>query len=107
LQRLLATAAADAVVLAQERKDWMGVLLGSTSVDGEAGGTVPATLSAPASFGAFTPGAERTYTAATTATVVSSAGDATLRVADPNATATGRLVNGPFPATFPLATTTP
>ena len=52
------------------------------------GGTVPATLSltlgAPAAFGAFTPGIAKEYTASTTATVISSAGDATLTVADPS-----------------------
>jgi hypothetical protein len=50
----------------------------------EAGGTVPATLSlalgAPASFGAFTPGVGKDYTASTTANVISSAGDATLNL---------------------------
>ncbi len=44
------------------------------------GGTVPATLSlsigAPASFGAFTPGVQKTYLASTTANVISTAGDA-------------------------------
>ena len=64
------------------------------------GGTVPATLSlslgAPASFGAFTPGVAKDYTASTTANVISTAGDATLSVADPSATATGHLVNGAF-----------
>ncbi len=63
-------------------------------------GTVPATLSltmgTPAAFGAFTPGVTSDYTATTTATVVSSAGDATLSVADPSANATGHLVNGTF-----------
>ena len=38
-----------------------------TSVEGRVGGTVPATLSltlgTPASFGAFTPGIDREYTA--------------------------------------------
>ena len=67
---------------------------------GGVGGTVPATLAltlgAPASFGAFTPGVAREYTASTTATVISSAGDATLSVADPSTTATGHLVNGAF-----------
>ena len=51
-------------------------------VDGTVGGTVPATLSltlgAPASFGAFTPGVAKEYTASTTANVISSAGDAAL-----------------------------
>jgi hypothetical protein len=64
------------------------------------GGTVPATLAltmgAPASFGAFTPGAQKDYFASTTATVISTAGDATLSVADPSSTATGHLVNGAF-----------
>ena len=53
-----------------------------TDTPGTVGGTVPATLSltlgTAASFGAFTPGVARTYTASTTATVTSSAGDAAL-----------------------------
>ena len=43
------------------------------------------------SFGAFAPGVTRTYTASTTATVTSTAGDATLSVSDP-----GHLANGAF-----------
>ena len=63
------------------------------------GGTVPATLSltlgAAASFGAFTPGRRRgTTSRRRRANVISTAGDATLTVADPSTTATGRLVNG-------------
>jgi arabinogalactan endo-1,4-beta-galactosidase len=58
-------------------------------------GAVPATLSlslgSPAAFGAFTPGVEKTYTASTTADVVSTAGDAALSVSDP-----GHLTNGAF-----------
>ena len=77
-----------------------------TSTPGTVGGTVPATLSlslgAPAAFGPFTPGADRTYDATTTATVTSSAGDATLSVTDPSATAPGRLVNGSFALDEPL-----
>jgi len=65
------------------------------------GGTVPATLSlslgAPASFGAFTPGVEKTYDASTTANVISTAGDAALSVADP-----GHLRNGSFSLPDPL-----
>jgi hypothetical protein len=61
---------------------------------------VPATLSlslgAAPQFGAFTPGLGKTYTANTTANVISTAGDATLSVSDPSSTATGRLVNGSF-----------
>src|SRR3954451_4967017 len=64
------------------------------------GGSVPATLSltlgAPASFGGFAPGVAKDYTAATTANVISSAGDATLSVADPSTAAAGHLVNGAF-----------
>ena len=78
----------------------------STSVPGTVGGTVPATLAltlgAPISFGAFTPGVERTYSASTTATVISSAGDATLSVVDPSTNNPGRLVNGAFALVQPL-----
>ena len=42
--------------------------------------TLALTLGAPASFGAFAPGVTKTYTASTTATVISTAGDATLSV---------------------------
>jgi len=59
------------------------------------GGSVPATLSlvlgASPSFGAFTPGLDRDYTATTTATVTSTAADAALSVSDP-----GHLTNGAF-----------
>ena len=58
--------------------------------------TLSLTLGAPATFGTFTPGVAREYTASTTANVISTAGDATLSVADPSANATGRLVNGAF-----------
>jgi hypothetical protein len=72
----------------------------ATSASLPVGGTVPATLSltlgTPAAFGAFTPGIARDYTASTTATVTSTAGDATLTVADPSPTNTGKLVNGSF-----------
>ena len=73
---------------------------------GGVGGSVPATLAltmgAPATFGAFIPGLAKSYTATTTATVVSSAGDATLSVADPSTTAPGHLVNGTFSLASPL-----
>jgi S-formylglutathione hydrolase FrmB len=65
------------------------------------GGTVPAVLSlsvgGPASFGAFTPGVERTYTATAAATVTSTAGNAALTVSDP-----GHLANGAFTLPQPL-----
>src|SRR3954452_2634187 len=59
----------------------------ASSSDGGVGGSVPATLSltlgAPASFGGFTPGVDKEYTATTSANVVSTAGDAALSVSDP------------------------
>jgi hypothetical protein len=86
--------------------------LGSLGVDpytqttGGTTGTVPATLGrtlgANASFGGFTPGVTKTYTAATTANVISTAGDATLTVADPSTNHTGHLVNGAFFLPQPL-----
>ena len=83
-----------------------GITVVKTDQPGNVSGTVPPTLSLaigpPASFGAFTPGVARTYEAATTANVVSSAGDAVLSVADPSSTATGHLVNGTFSLPQPL-----
>jgi PKD repeat protein len=77
-----------------------GVTVVQTSQPGTVGGSVPATLSlslgAPATFGVFAPGVPRDYSAQTTATVISTAGDATLSVADPSPTNTGKLVNGTF-----------
>ena len=70
------------------------------NVGGSVGGSVPATLSlvlgAPAAFGPFTPGVAHTYTAGTTATVVSTAGDGALSVSDPDTAHPGHLVNGSF-----------
>ena len=76
---------------------------------GDVGGTVAAqlalTVGAPAAFGPFTPGVAKDYTASTTASVISTAGNATLSVADPSSTATGHLVNGTFslPSTLQAA----
>jgi hypothetical protein len=84
------------------RSVWRLPLSTDVTDGGGPGGAVPATLAltvAPgASFGAFTPGVEKDYTAATTADVVSSAGDATLSVSDP-----GHLMNGTFALPSPLA----
>ena len=64
------------------------------------GGTVPATLSvalgSPPAFGPFQPGVTKDYDASTTATIISTAGDATLSVTDQSANAPGHLVNGTF-----------
>jgi PKD repeat protein/type 1 glutamine amidotransferase len=71
-------------------------------VPGTVGGTVPATLAltlgAPASFGAFTPGLAKEYTAQTTANVLSTAGDAALSVSPSPA----YLTNGAFTLPEPL-----
>jgi hypothetical protein len=65
------------------------------------GGAVPATLAlslgASASFGAFTPGVEKTYTTSTVADVVSTAGDAALTFTGPD-----HLTNGTFSLPSPL-----
>jgi uncharacterized protein (TIGR03118 family) len=70
------------------------------------GGTVPATLSLtlgqPASFGSFAPATPMDYTAMTTADVLSTAGNATLAVSDPDPTAPGHLVNGAFALPQPV-----
>jgi predicted amidohydrolase YtcJ len=73
---------------------------------GDAGGIVTPALAlsfgAPASFGAFTPGVGKTYTAQMTANVISTAGNAALSVADASSTAPGHLVNGAFSLAQPL-----
>ena len=86
-----------------DHADWADLQVtcgGSTSSEGGAGGTVPATLSltlgAPATFGAFQAGVDRTYEASTTANVISTAGDATLTVDG------GTLTNGAFRLAEPL-----
>jgi hypothetical protein len=77
-----------------------------TSTTGDVGGTVPPTLAlslgAPASFGAFAPGHAGDYDASTTAAVTSTAGDATLSVADTGTSAPGHLVNGAFALPSPM-----
>jgi predicted alpha-1,2-mannosidase len=79
---------------------------GDVEASSQVGGSVPATLSlvlsAPASFGAFTPGVGMEYSATTTANVVSTGGDAALSAADTSSTATGHLVNGAFSLPQPL-----
>jgi hypothetical protein len=75
-------------------------------VNGTVSGTVPATLALTLgdfpSFGTFTPGVDHTYTATTTATVTSTAGDAALTVSDPSPQAPGHLVNGQYALHDPL-----
>ncbi len=68
--------------------------------DGGVSGTVPATLGltlgAAGPLGPFTPGVDRDYLSQLTATVITTAADAALSVADPSSVATGHLVNGTF-----------
>ena len=74
--------------------------------NGDVNASVPATLALTlgpaAQFGAFTPAVTKTYSASTTANVISTAGDALLSVADPSSTGTGHLVNGSFVLPQPL-----
>jgi hypothetical protein len=71
----------------------------AVTATGAVGGSVaPAlalTVGAPASFGSFVPAVPATYTASTTADVLSTAGDAALTVVDPGASP-GHLVNGAY-----------
>ena len=80
------------------------VLLAATST-GQAlstvGGDVPTLLalslpSQPGSFGTFAPTVAKSYETAVAATVTSTAGNATLSVADPGPAAPGHLVNTTF-----------
>src|SRR3954470_1800486 len=69
----------------------------NTAAHGTVEPTLSLTLGASPSFGAFTPGTARDYSAQTTASVISTAGDAALNVSDP-----GHLVNGTFSLPQPL-----
>ena len=97
------TAALEALDIRELRTTWGAP---ETSTPGSVSGTVPATLSLTlgpaADFGAFQPGVTRDYSASTTANVISTAGDATLTVADPSTNHPGRLVNGTFFLPQPL-----
>ena len=71
------------------------------------GGNVPSLLALslptqPGSFGTFQPTVAKSYETAVAATVVSTAGDATLAVNDPGLVAPGHLVNGAFSLPSPL-----
>ncbi len=76
------------------------------AVEGNPGGDAPATLNltlgTPGSFSPFVPGVARDYTTSLAATILSTAGTATLSVADASTTATGHLVNGAFSLAQPL-----
>ncbi|HEX6026335.1 MAG TPA: hypothetical protein VFZ00_30350 [Solirubrobacter sp.] len=81
-------------------------VVNAMETEGTPGATVEATLAlslgtAP-NFGAFVAGVGATYSASTTANVISTAGDGLLTVSDPSDTATGRLVNGTFSLAAPI-----
>ena len=84
-----------------ESPDW-GMNPGPAAV----GGTVPATLSLQlgnaVSLGTFRPGVAADYAATSTATVTSTAGNATLSVLDTSGVSPGKLVNGTFALPQPL-----
>lgn len=82
-----------------ESPDW-GVAPHPLGVGGSVPATLSVTLPGPVQLGPFVPGVEETYTAATTALVTSTAGDATL-----TASATGRLANGAYTLAQPLQIT--
>ena len=74
----------------------------TVGVGGNVDTVLSLTLGQPGSFGTFVPAVARTYDTATSASVVSTAGNATLSVSDPSAAATGKLVNGTFALSQPL-----
>jgi hypothetical protein len=83
-------------------------VLDAVNENGNVGGNVGATLSlalgGQPSFGLFTPGVDADYSASTSATIISTAGDAALTVSDPDTVNTGKLVNGPYTLAQPLQT---
>jgi hypothetical protein len=71
-------------------------------IGGTVGSTLQLTLGSGSTLGNFIPGVDSNYDANSTASIVSTAGDATLSVTDPAAVATGRLVNGAYALVEPL-----
>ena len=68
----------------------------SADVSGTVPGTLSLTVGGSVDLGVFRPGVGADYDATLAATVLSTAGDATLSVTDPSTVANGRLVNGAF-----------
>jgi PKD repeat protein len=90
------------------------VAAASSDTPGSAGGDVELLLSlsiaGPATFSTLVPGVANDYSTSVSAVVTSTAGEATLTVADPSSTLPGRLVNGDYALESPLqlrATTPP
>ncbi|HEX6023420.1 MAG TPA: sugar phosphate isomerase/epimerase [Solirubrobacter sp.] len=73
-----------------------------STVGGDVASTLSLSIGGAASFGTFVPATARTYDTAVAAQVVSTAGNASLSVVDPSATAPGHLVNGAFSLSQPL-----
>ncbi|MBE2316045.1 family 78 glycoside hydrolase catalytic domain [Solirubrobacter sp. CPCC 204708] len=90
-------------VTAESVREWataQGCVFEAPPVDVGVGGEVPAVLSlavGSATFAPFVPGVAAEYTANTTATVTSTAGDAALSVSEP-----GHLANGAYALREPL-----
>jgi dipeptidyl aminopeptidase/acylaminoacyl peptidase len=83
-----------------ESPDW-----GSNPHPAGVGGSVPPVLSlqlGATSFGVFTPGVARDYSATVAGTITSTAGSATLSVADNTGVSPGHLVNGAYALNQPL-----
>jgi hypothetical protein len=94
--------AKDATGNTQSATRHYSVVAPTGDVGGSTAATLNLTLGTPAAFSPFIPGIGRDYTTSMTATLTSTAADATLWVADPSATATGRLMNGTFALNAPL-----
>jgi X-Pro dipeptidyl-peptidase len=73
------------------------LLRGALGVGASVPATLALTLGPAANFGAFAAGVEKEYTATTSASVLSTAGDAALSVSDP-----GHMTNGAFSLPEPL-----
>jgi hypothetical protein len=80
-----------------------------TEATGTTAATLTLTLGAPPAFSPFVPGVAMDYLAAGSAVIDSTAGDATLTVADPSAVAPGHLLNGdaPLPTALQAGATSP
>jgi aminopeptidase N len=72
----------------------------TSTVGGSVAATLALTLGTPPPFAPFVPGVAKDYTTATSATVISSAENATLSVSDP-----GHLTNGAYELPSPLEVT--
>jgi len=68
----------------------------SQPVSGSVSPALSLTMGPAVALGSFSPGQAKDYTATTTATIVSTAGDGTLSVADPSPTNVGKMTNGSY-----------